>query len=544
MNLETKVAALPHAPGVYLMKDAGGRVLYVGKAGDLKKRVGSYFSKRAEGRYQIKFLMQKVRDLESIVTTSEKEALLLENTLIKKHSPKYNLQLKDDRSYLSLKLSVKDRFPRLYITRQIRKDGSLYFGPYPSGSACRETVEFIEKHFRLRTCSDHEFANRSRPCLQYQIHRCDAPCVGQIGRNDYGKIAGQVRLFLEGHNQDLLREVRQEMALLAGREEFEKAARCRNLIRAIETTLEKQSVARHLWLDQDVIAWHREGERVTVCLLEIRQGKVWESRLYHLASYQEDAELLDQFLNQYYEDRRIPDEIVLAAKPESPVELRQILRDRRGGAVRLSIHPRGDRRDLLRLAFRNAADGFKRRQGREEELREILARLQNSLGLQNLPRRIECFDISNLGGKQAVGSLVCFVEGEPLKEGYRRFRIRGKQEPDDYRMMQEVLSRRLLHKETAKWIRPDLIVIDGGRGQLQVACRVIEQLNVTGIDVIALAKAKEGEAVDKVYLPGRKNPVRFRPHSSLLHLLMRIRDEAHRFAIAYHKKIRQQEFLP
>lgn len=544
MTLQEKVTQFPKTPGVYLMKDADGKILYIGKASDLKKRVMSYFVKRTEDRYQIHFLMKKVRDVETIVTTNEKEALLLENTLIKKHKPKYNIQLRDDKSYLSLKFSTQDKFPRLYVTRRIKKDGSLYFGPYSSALACRETVDFIEKHFRLRTCSDHEFANRVRPCIQYQIHRCDAPCVGFIGKEDYRKIVDQACSFLQGRKQDLLKEVTHTMEALAHREEFEKAAQARDLIDAIRKTLEKQQVARHAWIDQDAIGVHREGEKITCCVLQIREGKVWESRLYHLQSYQEDKEVLEEFSNQYYgEDRLIPDEVLIPLALERQTELEEILTERRGKKCRLITPQRGDRNDLVELTRRNAQEGFHHHQVKQAEVQDLLGQLQQAASFQNLPRRIECFDISNLSGRQAVGSLVCFLEGEPFKAGYRRFRIKGEQEPNDYRMMKEVLKRRLLREVTdqGKWERPDLILIDGGKGQLNAVQQVVNELNVTGIDLAALAKAKRGEPADKVYLPGRKNPLRLK--SNLLHLLMRIRDEAHRFAIAYHKKIREKELL-
>lgn len=531
------------------MKDDRGGILYIGKANDLKKRISSYFGKTKENRHQIQFLMRRVQDLDHIVTENEKEALLLENTLIKKHHPKYNIQLRDDKSYLSLKLSTKDKFPRLYVTRQIKKDGSLYFGPYSSAAACRETVDFIERHFRLRTCSDQELTNRIRPCLQYQIHRCDAPCVGYISEEIYKRTVEQVKLFLQGRKQDLLKEVEQEMAKLSEREEFEKAAKARDLIRSIKETLEKQSVARHRWIDQDAIGFYREGERITFCVVEIREGKVWESRLYHLKNYQEEPVVLEEFLNQYYgEGRLIPDEILLPSDLENKGPLLEVLQERRGKACSLLSPQMGDRRDLIRLAFKNAEEGFRHREAKQEEIGEILDHLQSVLHLQNLPRRIECFDISNIGGTLAVGSLVSFLQGEPFKEGYRRFRIKTVLGPDDFSMMKEVLKRRLIRSEKEgdkgeKWERPDMILIDGGKGQLNSVIEVMSELNITGIDIAALAKARPDESSDKVYLPGRKNPVRLKPQSSLLHLLMRIRDEAHRFAITYHKKLRQKQFL-
>lgn len=540
---------IPSQPGVYLMKDTLGRVIYVGKAKDLRKRVQSYFKKEERERYQVKFLMAKVHDIETIVTANEREAFILENTLIKKHAPRYNLQLKDDKSYASIKLSIKDKFPRIYVTRTITQDGSCYFGPYSSAFACRQTVDFIEQHFRLRTCSDHEFANRVRPCLQHQIGRCDAPCVGKISEADYGEQVRQVRLFLQGKNQELVKLAETQMKTEAETEQFEKATKSRDLLFALRETLAQQSVAKHNWLDQDMVALYREGERVTVCVLLIRQGKVWDSLLYHLKSREEPEIILESFLGQFYgEDRIIPDEIVLGHAPSTAGLIADVLTEKKGENVRLLFPKGGDRRDLLRIAYKNAETGFRSRAHPQEESTEVLDKLRALLHLQNYPRRMECFDISNTQGAQSVGSLVSFLEGEPDKSHYKRFKIKTVVGPDDFASMREVLRRRLTHlkdsQESAKWERPDLIVIDGGKGQLSAVETILAELNITGIDLISLAKPHGTETQDKVFLPGRKNPVKFGKNSNQLHLLMKIRDEAHRFAITYHKKLRAQEFLP
>lgn len=546
------IQSFPTSPGVYLMKDKERRIIYVGKAINLKKRVLNYFAREDESRYQIRFLMNRVDRIECIVTDSEKEALLLENTLIKKHKPRYNLQFRDDKSYLSIKLSWKDKFPRIYITRQIKKDGSLYFGPYTSGTAARETADFIERFFRLRTCTDRELANRVRPCIQHQMGRCDAPCVEYINEENYRAIAEKVKLFLQGKKSDLLTLLEDQMKDAAQREDFEKAAQTRDLIGSIRETLEKQKVDRHNWLDQDVIGFYREGERMTLCLLLIREGKVWETRMLHLKGREDDDEMLENFLAQFYglgdgdTVRLIPDEILLPVSLPSRETMEQILSERREKKVVLPVPQRGDKKDLIDLALRNAREVFERRSRKEEEAGETLRKLQELLGLENYPRRMECFDISNIGGQQAVGSLVCFVDGVPFKDGYRRFKIKTVHQPDDFSMMREVLQRRLIRGEQgdAKWEKPNLIVIDGGKGQLNVVSAAMKDLNVLGIDLISLAKERGGEDQDKVFLPGRKNPVLLGRHSNVLHLLMRIRDEAHRFAITYHKKLRAKAFLP
>ncbi|HEX5036223.1 MAG TPA: excinuclease ABC subunit UvrC [bacterium] len=550
MELEQKVVEFPNAPGVYLMKDAQGRVMYVGKAIDLKKRVQAYVREKDE-RYQVKFLMARVADIEFVVTDSEKAAFLLENTLIKKHRPRYNIQLRDDKSYVSIKLSLKDKFPRVYVTRTIKKDGSQYFGPYSSAAAARETVEFLEKYFRLRTCSDTEFANRVRPCLQFQIHRCEAPCVDYIDEATYRGLVDQVKLFLQGKKKDLVKILEKQMKEQSQSEEFEKAASTRDVIASIQKTLERQTVDRHDWLDQDAVGFHREGDRMTFCVLMVREGKVWESLLYHLKGQGEDDEVIETFLLQRYKEApSLPDEILLPCSLASEESLTQLLSEHAGKKVDLSSPQRGDRADLLHLAHRNASEGFRHRAKKGEEIRDILNGLQDGLGLQNFPRRMECFDISNTGGQESVGSLVCFVDGMPYKDGYRRFKIKTVEGPNDFASMKEVLKRRLSRltlegEEGQKWEKPDLLVIDGGRGQLGMAAAALDELNVTGIDLISLAKEKEHPSEqDRVYLPGRKNPVLLGRNSGLLHLLMRLRDEAHRFAIAYHRKLRGKKFLP
>lgn len=571
MQSKIEIGDFPHSPGVYLMKDNVGRVIYVGKAIDLKKRVATYLNAQ-DDRYQVRFLMNRVVAIEYIVTDNEKEALLLENTLIKKHRPRYNIQLRDDKSYISLKLSIKDKFPRLYVTRNIKKDGAIYFGPYSSSTAARETGEFIQKYFRLRTCSDREFANRVRPCLQHQIHRCDAPCVGLIDQDHYRTIVEQVKLFLQGRREDLVKILEAEMQILADQEEFEKAAQYRDVIASIRTTLEKQNVARHNnWLDQDVMGLYREGEYMTFCVLMIREGKVWDSITFHLKGQGEDEDVMESFINQFYAtDRFLPDEILLSHNIPSLDSVSDWLSEKRDKKVSVLIPERGDKVDLVQLAVRNAREGFEHRSKKAEEASTNLTQLQETLGLQNLPRRMECFDISNISGQYAVGSLVCFVEGVPYKDGYRKFKIKTVEGPNDFAMMREVLKRRLLrisaetssrdgsptaqelesgegvmnHAPTSKWEKPDLLVIDGGKGQLNIVTAVMEELNITGIDIISLAKEHEGEDQDKVFLPGRKNPVLLGRHSNLLHLLMRIRDEAHRFAITYHRKLRAKNFLP
>ncbi len=560
-----KVSRFPRSPGVYLMKNARGEVLYVGKASNLRSRVASYLSKEAANRFQIQFLMSKVADVEAVITHNAKEALLLENTLIKKHRPRYNIELKDDKSYVSLKLSIKDPFPRLYITRRIRKDGSLYFGPYARVGPVREMVDFIERHFKLRTCNDHDFANRVRPCLQYQIKRCDAPCVGTIEKEAYGKIVAQVRLFLEGKNRELREEIEAQMRRTSEAEAYEEAARYRDLIYDIDRTLERQKVVSHESFSRDVVGLYREGEAALLDVMMIREGKLSDRRSFFFKSLEEDADLLSSFLSQYYEEGRfIPPEIFISCDLEEDSPVPELLSERAGRRVEVGRPKRGEKAELLGMALENAKQSWLRRQQKEKDSEEILTELRRFLELKNLPRRMECYDISNFQGRESVGSMVSFQEGKPDKSRYRHFKIKSVVGSNDFASIYEVLYRRLQRGlEAAKgeadeaWGLPDLIVIDGGKGQLNAAAQACKDLGIEQVDLISLAKSRLEEAsplektpIDKkrrseerVFLRNRKDPVFFPAQSSVLFLLMQIRDEAHRFGIEHHRKLRKKRSL-
>ncbi len=552
---------IPRGPGVYLMKNAKGEVLYIGKATSLRSRVGSYFGKEAHDRYQIRFLISKVDQVETILTDNAKEALLLENTLIKKHAPRYNITLKDDRSYVSIKLSVKDEFPRVYVTRRIKKDGSLYFGPYASAWACREVADFIGAHFKLRTCGDHDFRNRVRPCLQYQIKRCDAPCVGYVDQETYAKLVRQVRLFLEGRNEELKKTLLDLMTVAAEREAFEEARHYRDLLKVIHQTLEKQKVVSHHDLSRDVLGLYREGEAATLYVMMVREGNLQEHRVFHFKSYEEDAEILASFLLQYYaEGRFIPGEVILQEEFEEVGPLAEILSERAGHRVRMLSPQRGEKLALLRLAKQNAEQNFKVRGEKEKDTESTLTDLQQRLGLGKLPRSIECYDISNFQGRESVGSMVTFRDGKPYRQGYRHFKIKTVTGANDFASMYEVLRRRLRRAAAgeADWALPDLIVIDGGKGQLNAAAQALQDQEVVGVDLVALAKSKllgeewrpsaerqgpKPRSEERVFLPNRKNPVFFPPNSSALFVLVQIRDEAHRFGIEHHRKLRKKRTL-
>src|SRR4030095_11984287 len=432
---EFKAAQFPSVPGVYVMKDAKGEILYVGKAKSLRSRVASYFSALKDGRYQVEFLMRKVAEIEPIVTSTEKEALLLENTLIKKHRPRYNIFLKDDKSYLSLKLTVKHPFPRLLPTRRIEKDGSLYFGPYTSAFRARETADCVERHFHLRNCSEHDFANRVRPCLQFQIKRCDAPCVNYISQEAYGEIVEQVKLFLKGKSDELTQQIKEKMERASAELHFEEAARQRDLLNAIQRTLEKQKVASYFGGDEDAIGLFREAERVSLTVLISRGGLLSERKNYLFTTPQESEEILENFLLQYYRGAEvIPPCIYLPLPIEGLSGLQEIFSEIKGQKVQVLLPQKGEKLARVKLAEDNARERLKREVVTQEGREELLSRVQQRFSLSRLPRRIECYDISNIQGALAVGSCVSFLDGQPDKSAYRRFKIKTVAGANDFAM--------------------------------------------------------------------------------------------------------------
>ncbi|MBT0653409.1 excinuclease ABC subunit UvrC [Geomobilimonas luticola] len=547
----TRIDNLPSAPGVYLMKGKDGQVLYVGKARELKKRVRSYFTAARDARYHIRFLMERVADIQVIVTDTENEALILENTLIKRYRPRYNFNLRDDKTYFSLRLDPTEEFPRLGIVRKVPRDGARYFGPYASAAAAREVLKQLYKIFPLRHYPLETCRRRRRPCLFHQLRQCSAPCHGLISPQDYAALVDGATLFLSGRSNELVRLFRQRMETAAGKEEYETAARYRDLLQAIRTTVEKQKMVSHAG-DTDVTGFHRDGNRMELSLLFIRGGSLIGSRSYSLAWELDDAEGIASFLREYYSGEvMIPDELLVPLPlPESDA-FAEFLGVKRGKRVAVAHPLRGTKLELVRLAEKNAATSAREKEQRAADSRTILAELQERLHLPRPPRRIECYDISNLQGGEAVGSGVAFADGRPDKANYRRYRIRTVSGANDFAMLHEVLSRRFGHQqEDAE--RPDLIIIDGGPGQLNVLTAVLRDLGVDDVAAASLAKSRVDREMaateirrsdERVFLPGRKNPVVLRQNSSPLLLLARIRDEAHRFAITYHKTLRSKASL-
>jgi excinuclease ABC subunit C len=554
-EIAEKLSNLPSRPGIYLMRDKAGKVIYVGKAKDLRARVRAYFN-RSDERSQIEFLVRRIEDLEVLVTANDKEALILENNLIKQYKPRYNIRLKDDKSYLSIKVTTQHLWPRIFATRKVVKDGNRYFGPFSSALAARETIDIIEKHFLLRNCTDHNFNNRSRPCLQYQIKRCMAPCVLAVDAASYREQVRQAMLFIEGRQHELIRELKQRMQERSDALEFEAAARIRDQIQAVEKTLEKQRMVSHWGMDQDVFGLYREGGFIEVQVLFVRQGKLTGNQSYSLQDLEfPDEEIMGSLLTQFYQGHRfIPDEILLPVALDDEAAREEVLGERKGKKVGLLTPQRGDRRQLVEMAIQNARQSFAERHDQEKAREKMLGDLQAQLRLQQYPWRIECFDISMIHGAHAVGSQVTFLNGEPDKSLYRHYRIRTVDPAsggDDFGMMLEVLKRRFARgKEEATL--PDLIVVDGGRGQLSMALAAMAEVGVSGVDVVGLAKmrvqaAPRSAAIERseerIFLPGQSNPVILKRNSNALFLLQRVRDEAHRFAITHHRKLRSRQTL-
>ena len=548
-----KIDRLPTNPGVYLFKDKKGTILYIGKAGNIKHRVSSYFRKPAGKDLKTLTMLDKVADIDTIVTDTEKEAFILENNLIKAHHPRYNVKLRDDKNYPCLRLSMEDDFPTLTIVRRIKKDGSLYFGPYPSATSLRETLRLIRRLFPIRTCLDTKFSGRLRPCINYEMDRCTGPCCGKIDRGQYQEIVHQVKMFLEGKNKDLVESLKKKMEEESQQLHFEKAAKIRDQIDYIEHVIEKQKMVSSDFVDQDVIGFHRQNHMFAIHPLFIRGGKLLGGKGFTIPSKGlPDEEVLFSFLHQYYrEGKFIPEQILIPKTLPEQNLVEQWLTELKGKRVRIFAPLKGDKKHLLRMACENAQQFLLGKDKLEKSEKKLLEVLKEKLRLKKIPWRIEAFDISNLQGGNAVGSMVVFENGKPNKERYRHFKIKTIEGADDTGMMYEVLLRHY-QKSIEMNDLPDLVLLDGGRGQLNVGLEVLKELRIQEVDLISLAKEKAVESSrlsrtrkteEKIFHPQYKEPILLGKHSPLLHLLDRIRDEAHRFAITYHKNVRIRETI-
>ncbi|HNZ17703.1 MAG TPA: excinuclease ABC subunit UvrC [Candidatus Hydrogenedentes bacterium] len=540
-------AAVPSNPGCYLMRDTKGAVIYVGKAKSLRARIRSYINE-SDSRYTVRFLMSRVAHLDFLVTNNEKEALLLENSLIKHHRPRYNIRLKDDKTYVSVRVNLEHAFPRVTITRKRRKDGSRYFGPYPSASAVRDTLRLLQRVFPLRTCSDSVLNSRTRPCLYHQMKQCAAPCVGYISETEYREIVEQVLLILAGRNQELETRLLGAIAQCAEKLEFEKAAALRDRLYAVRKTMERQrTVAVPGAEDRDVFGLYVQGRFSEIQVLYFRAGKMAGGRSFsfNLREMPLD-ELFGSFLLQYYADSpTIPAEVLAPVEMEDAETLAELLSEQRGTKVAVRCPQRGEKRALVDMANQNARTSFEEKRLGERANRDLLDQVQTTLGLARTPNRIECFDISTQQGDKPVGSMAVFENGAPAKNRYRKFAIKQVAGQDDFAMMREVLLRRY-RRAVEENDLPDLVLIDGGKGQLNVAVTALRDLGLEDLDVASIAKARAqegGRSPERFFIPGRANPIVPRQDSPVVHLLARVRDEAHRFAVTYHRKRRKTATL-
>jgi excinuclease ABC subunit C len=611
-----KLENLPAGPGCYVFLDEGGGTLYVGKAKSLRSRVRSYFQAAgSDTRAFLPLLRKNVKDLETIVTASEKEAAILENSLIKERKPRYNVKLRDDKEYLSIRLSNAHAWPRLELVRKPKPDGARYFGPYHSATSARRTLHLVEKHWKLRSCSDRELASRKRPCLKYQIGRCPAPCVYDVDRELYQEQVRSVGLFLDGRHDELTKRLEERMRDASSRLEFELAGTYRDQLAAVDSVREAQRVVSVTDCDQDVVGLFREADLVELVLLLVRAGRVVDSATFSSRRVElPDDEVIAGFLREHYGDggsgeAHIPDEVLVPVLPEGATGVAEWLSERRANLtpsgerapakVQLLAPQRGQRRGLIDLAENNARHVYEEKRRAETDTGERLLRVQERLRLPTLPRRVECADISHLGGDDTVGAVVALLDGKPDKKRYRSYHVRTAGPGDDYQALYEVLRRRFRRGKAAAddaaldqtpvppsgsgvgagsgagsgsgpgpgsgsgsgsgpgsgagpapepdlppsdpttdpdWQLPDLFIVDGGRGQLGVALAAAHDLGIHDLCIVGLAKEKENELgermVDRVYLPGQKNPIPLRPNSPELFMLALARDEAHRFSNA------------
>ncbi|MEW6380004.1 MAG: excinuclease ABC subunit UvrC [bacterium] len=538
-SLDEVVRNLPENPGVYLMKDAEGRILYIGKAISLRKRVSSYFRKTAAQDPKVESLVPQIRTIDYIVTSSELEALILENNLIKKHKPKYNIILKDDKNYPYLCLTVTEKYPRLIVSRRVSKDGNLYFGPYIPASALRKTLRIIYQLFPLRQC--RTVSKRERPCLQHQMRRCAGPCAEITDPEEYRAVVQKVKLFLLGKKDHLLASMEKQMLEASERMEYEKAAQIRDHIRAIRQTLQPQDVFSAQLKNKDIIGLARSGDIVCFVVFFVRFGHLMGKKdfLIPVLRTTSDEEALESFIMQFYsQDIGIPKNLLLGLETPEARVIENWLSERRGSAVSLATPRSGEGKRQVDLAAQNARILLESHLTRNLHEDPALRAMREDLGLPRLPSRIEAFDISNLAGSEAVGSMVSWIDDKPAKSEYRRFKIKKVIGIDDYAMIREVVHRRYARLLQEGKGLPDLILIDGGKGHLQAGRTALQELGITTVPVVSLAKREE-----EIYLTGQESPLRLSRHSESLRLLQRIRDEAHRYAITYHRKLRGENLL-
>lgn len=545
-----KISSFPEKPGVYIMKDKRGEIIYVGKAVSLKHRVRSYFQSSKNLSVKVASMVQKIEDIEYIVTDSEVEALILECNLIKFHRPKYNILLRDDKQYPYIKISLNEKFPRLLVVRRIKKDGARYFGPYADVGAMREAIDVIRKIFPIRSCKKDlkEVPLKERPCLNFHINRCLAPCQGKINENDYNEIIKSVIMFLEGKQETLIDTLKQKMEKAAENLDFERAANLRNQIAALEKVLEKQKIVSADMSDKDVIAMARGLHIVCAQVFFVREGKLVEREPFILKNTEgvERKEILSTFIKQFYDNATfIPREIIIDEEIEDLPVIEEWLTKKKGSKVDITIPKRGEKRKLAEMVAENAREFLDHKENMEDRERmknqKAMEELKMYLNLEDLPHRIEAFDISNTQGAESVASMVVFEEGSPKKEDYRKFKIKTVEGPNDFESMKEAVTRRFkraLEGDEKFKCLPDLLLIDGGKGQLGYVRQALRELNLEYIPTIGLAKEFE-----HIFMEGKDDPIILPRGSEALYLVQRVRDEAHRFALTFHRKLRDKRNL-
>jgi len=540
-----QLKALPAKPGVYLFKDKEGKVIYVGKAANLNSRVRSYFGAPSSLSAKIQRLVAKIQDFEFVVTNSEQEALILECNMIKKYTPRYNVRLKDNKTFPYLKIDINEDWPGVHITRRVQKDGAMYFGPFASAGSVRKTLRLIKKIFPFRSCSKRINGKAKRPCLDYYIRRCLGPCIRAVEKQEYHDVINQVVLFLRGKQELVLRDLNAKMKAAAQQLQFEKAALLRDQINAIEKVIEGQRIAITLQGEKDVIGLAQNEKQAYVDLFSIRNNKLISQDHFIMEGIRGESpgQIMTSFVKQYYAAASyIPPLVLLQHPVDEPAVLSEWLGQQRGSRVEIQVPQRGAKKKLVDTAAENAAQGLQLTQAKEMKVEVIssgLRELKNRLRLPKMPRRIECYDVSNIQGALAVSSMVVLEKGRPKPAHYRRFRIKTVAGADDYAMIRETLRRRFKRGLTSEgtWaIIPDLVLIDGGKGQLNAALEVRRELGLDSTPMASLAKENE-----EVFIPGAPQPIYIAKDSPALHILQRARDEAHRFAISYHRRLRHKE---
>ncbi|MBI4283215.1 MAG: excinuclease ABC subunit UvrC [Chloroflexi bacterium] len=543
---------LPASPGVYLMRDAEGNIIYVGKAASLHHRVRSYFTASQKLSPKTERMVARVNDLDFFVTNSEQEALILECNLIKRYRPHYNVRLKDDKAFPYLKINLNEDWPRVYVTRRLEENGGRYFGPFASARSIRQTLKVLKGVFPFRSCSRAITGKDPRPCLDYYIHRCLAPCIGVVSKEGYTEVIRQVILFLEGKQATVVHELERQMKKASEALDFEKAALLRDQIQAIERVIEGQRIATTVRGEQDVIAFAQDRDRAYVQVFFIRSGKLIgrESFVLQGTSSEEPKQIMSSFIKQFYSSAPyIPPLLLIQHPVEDKAAIESWLQSKRGARVRIEVPYRGNKKQLVKIVATNAEQGLEQLKLKQpaapSALTEALNEIARELHLPRLPERMECYDISDIQGRAAVGSMVVFDQGKPKPSHYRRFRIKTVSGVDDYAMLQEVLRRRFKRSSLTRsdasavnsWaILPDLVLIDGGKGQLSAALSVMQEAGAESIPVAGLAKENE-----EIFIPKQAEAISLPGSSAGLQLLQRLRDEAHRFALSYHHKIRRRE---